>query len=67
MVGFVLYHWSVPTGPEGWVDAIERLFTGLGLPFPLLESRLGASVPSFAVAFVLSLIVLARRGRSVEG
>jgi nucleobase:cation symporter-1, NCS1 family len=65
VVGFVLYHWSVPTGPQGWVDAIERLFTNLALPFPLLESRLGASVPSFAVAFVLSLIVLPRGGRSV--
>jgi hypothetical protein len=47
------------------VDAIRGLFTGLGLPFPLLESRLGASVPSFAVAFVLSLIVLPRRDQSV--
>ena len=65
VVGFVLYHWSVPTGPKGWVDAIERLFTNLALPFPLLESRLGASVPSFSVAFVLSLIVLPRGGRSV--
>ena len=65
VVGFVLYHWSVPTGPQGWVDTIERLFTNLALPFPLLESRFGASVPSFAVAFVLSLIVLPRGGRSV--
>jgi nucleobase:cation symporter-1, NCS1 family len=65
VVGFVLYHWSVPTGPQGWVDAIERLFTSLALPFPLLESRLGASVPSFAAAFVLSLIVLPRGRRSV--
>jgi NCS1 family nucleobase:cation symporter-1 len=59
--GFVLYHWSVPTGPEGWVDAVGRIFTGVGLPFPLLGSRLGASVPSFAVAFLLSLAVLPRR------
>ena len=65
VVGFVLYHWSVPTGPQGWVDAIERLFTSLALPFPLLQSRLGASVPSFAVAFVLSLIVFPRGGRYV--
>jgi NCS1 family nucleobase:cation symporter-1 len=65
VIGFVLYHWSVPTGPEGWVEAVEQLFTSLGLPFPLLESRLGASVPSFAVAFVLSLIVLPRRGHRV--
>lgn len=65
VVGFVLYHWSVPTGPQGWVDAIEQLFTSLALPFPLLDSRLGASVPSFAVAFGLSLVVLPRGGRSV--
>jgi nucleobase:cation symporter-1, NCS1 family len=66
VIGFVLYHWSVPTGPQGWVDASERLFTSLALPFPLLESRLGASVPSFAVAFVLSLIVLPRGGRFID-
>ena len=62
IVGFVLYHWSVPTGPEGWVEAVERVFTNAGLPFPLLGSRLGASVPSFVVAFVLSLVVLPSRG-----
>ena len=43
------------------MDAVERIFTGAGLPFPLLGSRLGASVPSFAVAFLLSLAVLPRR------
>ena len=61
IAGFVLYHWSVPTGPEGWVEAVGRLFTNVGLPFPLLHSRLGASVPSFAVAFGLSLVMLPRR------
>jgi NCS1 family nucleobase:cation symporter-1 len=59
--GFVLYHWSVPTGPQGWVDAVASVFTGLGLPFPLLDSRLGASLPSFGLAFVLALAVLPRR------
>jgi hypothetical protein len=53
----------VPTGPEGRVEAIGRIFTGAGLPFPLMGSRLGASVPSFAVAFLLTLLVLPRRGR----
>ena len=43
------------------MDAVERVFTGVGLPFPLMDSRLGASLPSFAVAFVLSLVVLPRR------
>jgi nucleobase:cation symporter-1, NCS1 family len=61
IAGFVLYHWSVPTGPEGWVQVVGRTFTNVGLPFPLMGSRLGASLPSFAVAFVLSLVVLPRR------
>lgn len=61
IAGFVLYHWSVPTGPEGWVEVVGRTFTNVGLPFPLMGSRLGASLPSFAVAFVLSLVVLPRR------
>jgi putative hydroxymethylpyrimidine transporter CytX len=62
VIGFVLYHWSVPTGPSGWIGAVERIFESVGLPFPLFGSRLGASLPSFAIAFVLSLVVL-RRGR----
>jgi putative hydroxymethylpyrimidine transporter CytX len=66
VAGFVLYHWSVPTGPEGWVDAVERIFTGVGLPFPLLGSRLGASLPSFAAAFLLSLAILPRRSTRAE-
>jgi nucleobase:cation symporter-1, NCS1 family len=60
IAGFVVYHWSVPTGPEGWVHAVTQVFTSVGLPFPLLGSRLGASVPSFLVTFVLSLVVLGR-------
>jgi putative hydroxymethylpyrimidine transporter CytX len=60
VAGFVLYHWSVPTGPAGWIDVVERIFTSVGLPFPLLGSRLGASLPSFAVAFLLALLVRAR-------
>jgi len=60
IAGFVVYQWSVPTGPAGWIDAVERIFTGLGLPFPLLDSRLGASLPSFAVAFGLALLILPR-------
>jgi putative hydroxymethylpyrimidine transporter CytX len=62
VAGFVLYHWSVPTGPDRWVGAVHDVFSGLGLPFPLLDSRLGASLPSFALAFLLALLVLPRRG-----
>ena len=57
LAGFVLYHWSVPTGPQGWVDAVRAAFEGLGMPFPLLGSALGASLPSFAVAFALTLLL----------
>lgn len=68
-VGFVLYHWSAPTGPQGWIDAVRTFFHGwLQLPFPLLGSRLGASVPSFVAAFLLSLLVLSgARGREPAG
>jgi putative hydroxymethylpyrimidine transporter CytX len=64
VAGFVLYHWSVPTGPDRWIGAVERVFSGLGLPFPLLGSRLGASLPSFVLAFLLALVVLPRRSGS---
>jgi nucleobase:cation symporter-1, NCS1 family len=57
IVGFVVYQWCVPTGPQGWVDAVERVFGAVGLPFPLFGSALGASLPSFAVAFGLTLLL----------
>ena len=62
LAGFVLYHWSVPTGPAGWVESARTVFHGwLGLPFPLFGSALGASLPSFAVAFGLTLLLPPRR------
>jgi putative hydroxymethylpyrimidine transporter CytX len=60
IVGFLVYHWCVAAGtmPQGWTDAMRWLFTELlGLPFPLFDAGLGASLPSFAVAFVLALLV----------
>lgn len=58
LAGFVVYHWSVPTGPQAWVTAGRTLFADwLGLPFPLLGSALGGSLPSFAVAFALALLL----------
>jgi hypothetical protein len=63
-LGFAVYHWSSPTGPQPWVDGVRRVFESLSLPFPLLGSRLGASLPSFAVAFALAFLV--PRRRSVE-
>jgi hypothetical protein len=61
--GFALFHWSVPTGPQGWIDAVRTVVHGwLHLPFPLFDSALGASLPSFAAAFALSLLLLPRSG-----
>jgi putative hydroxymethylpyrimidine transporter CytX len=59
-IGFVVYHWCVAAGtmPQGWTDAMRWLFTDLlGLPFPLFDAELGASLPSFAVAFGLAMLV----------
>jgi purine-cytosine permease-like protein len=57
VLGFVVYQWSVPTGPDGWVDALGDVFGAIGLPFPLFDSRLGASIPSFVVAFGLAALL----------
>jgi len=59
--GFALFHWSVPTGPQGWIDGVRTVVHGwLHLPFPLFNSALGASMPSFAAAFGLSMLLLPR-------
>ncbi|MDP9297483.1 MAG: cytosine permease [Actinomycetota bacterium] len=61
VAGFVIYQWCVPTGPGWWTDSVGHLFATVRLPFPLIAgSPLGASAPSFAVAFVLALLVLPR-------
>jgi nucleobase:cation symporter-1, NCS1 family len=62
IAGVVVYHWCVPTGPQWWIDGVREVFSGwLHLPFPLFDSALGASLPSFAVAFGLSLALLRER------
>lgn len=56
LAGFVLYQWLIPTGPSWWKDVVSHLHpTSWGL---------GASLPSFVLAFGLSALlnVLARRG-----
>jgi NCS1 family nucleobase:cation symporter-1 len=57
VAGFVAYQWCVPTGPQGWVDAVGRVFDALALPFPLFDRRFGASIPSFVLAFGLALLL----------
>jgi NCS1 family nucleobase:cation symporter-1 len=54
IVGFLIYQWSVPTGPAGWQTAMETFFHDwLQLPYPLAGSAWGASIPAFVTALVL--------------
>jgi nucleobase:cation symporter-1, NCS1 family len=56
VAGFALYQWLYPTGPSWWVDLVGRLDPP--------EWEIGATVPSFIVAFGLALAIAAveRRG-----
>jgi putative hydroxymethylpyrimidine transporter CytX len=59
--GFLLYQWCVGSQLAWWNGAMNTLFHAwLHLPFPLWNSAFGASIPSFAAAFLLSLVVLPR-------
>jgi purine-cytosine permease-like protein len=54
IAGFAAYQWLSPTGPAWWVDRVGRLE-----PPPW---GIGATLPSFAVSFVLALaLALANR------
>ena len=46
--GFALYQWLFPTGPSWWVEQVERLDPPAW--------GIGATVPSFAVAFTVALL-----------
>jgi nucleobase:cation symporter-1, NCS1 family len=46
LAGFALYQWLYPTGPAWWVDLIDRLNPP--------SWGIGATVPSFVVAFTLA-------------
>jgi nucleobase:cation symporter-1, NCS1 family len=47
LAGFAVYQWLFPNGPSWWVDVVGRLDP------PAWE--IGATLPSFALAFVLGL------------
>ncbi len=62
LAGFAVYQWLYPTGPERWIDLVERI-----RPATAGLDRLGVSLPSFAVAFALALaasLPLARASRA---
>jgi nucleobase:cation symporter-1, NCS1 family len=54
-LGFAAYHWVYPTGPSWWVDAVTSV-TGSALVDNF--GWLSASIPAFAVSFLLALTVL---------
>lgn len=58
ILGFAAYHWIAPTSLAGWATAVESFFADwLGLPFPLFDGAVPASVVAFAVAFVSHLAI----------
>ena len=59
IAGFVLYQWLFPTGPGWWVDFMENLSPP--------EWGIGATVPSFLVAFVVATVVATLSRRSEPG
>ena len=64
LVGFVVFQWCAPTTLVGWwTSGLGHVVHGwLGLPFPLVgDSAIGGSIPGFAAAFVVALVVLPRR------
>ena len=67
LAGFAAYQWLSPSPVPAWKDLLGSLFGSLGLPFPL-AAELGATVPSFVLAFVayavIGTLVGRRRGRS---
>ena len=56
VAGFVLYQWLAPTGPGWWIELVERTDPP--------TTGIGATLPSFALAFALAaLATAAARGR----
>jgi putative hydroxymethylpyrimidine transporter CytX len=56
--GFLVYQWLYPTGPAWWVDLVARLHPP--------DWGIGATVPSFLVAFAVAAAVCAVSRRSEE-
>jgi putative hydroxymethylpyrimidine transporter CytX len=54
LVGFLVYHWIAPTGPDWWLDLSVSLF---GTPLSEQWGWLGASVPSFVAAATLAWLL----------
>jgi len=49
LAGFLLYQWLSPVGPAWWTDVLAHTHPGLG--------AIGGSLPSFALALALGLVL----------
>src|SRR5262249_44960172 len=47
LAGFCLYQWLAPVGPSSWIRLVDHTHPGQG--------AIGGSLPSFALAFLLSI------------
>jgi nucleobase:cation symporter-1, NCS1 family len=58
LAGFALYQWLHPLGPSWWTDLVERLTPS--------APEIGASLPSFGLAFALTALatLVSRAGRT---
>jgi nucleobase:cation symporter-1, NCS1 family len=56
IAGFALYQWLFPTGPSWWIDQVARLSPP--------DWGIGATVPSFMVAFGVSIVIAALSRRA---
>ena len=54
LLGFLVYHWIAPTGPDWWLEASASIF---GTPLSERWALLGASVPSFATAATVAWLL----------
>jgi NCS1 family nucleobase:cation symporter-1 len=51
-LGIATYHWTAPTAVPGWTEAVDTFFgEWLGLPFPLFDGAVPASVLAFGIGF----------------
>ncbi len=54
LLGFLIYHWIAPIGPDWWTGPVGDL---LGTPLSQRLPWLSASLPSFVAAFATSLLL----------
>ena len=59
IAGFALYQWLFPTGPSWWVDLVTKLDPP--------DWGIGATVPSFLVAFGIASVVAVLSRRATPG